>query len=66
MASDVKVLAKCVKQANGNAAAIAACEAAFQNSGGKPGVQEGGKVFSDQAGAQVLIAAGGKVFSLQS
>jgi hypothetical protein len=58
-------LAKCVKQAHGNAAKIAACEATFLQEPGATVVdpQEGGKVFTDQEGGKVFITnQGGKVF----
>jgi hypothetical protein len=61
---DAGKLAKCVEQAHGNMAKIAACKAAFLNEPGTTAVDpvDGGKVFTDVDGGKVFITDGGKVF----
>ena len=60
---DLNKLQQCVKQAHGDGAKIAACEAEFVAGGGASGTQEGGKVFSDGE-STIFVSNGGKVFQL--
>jgi len=61
---DADKLAKCIGQAGGNAAKIAACKAAFLAEPGATAVDplDGGKVFTDIDGGKVFVTNGGKVF----
>ena len=64
MADDPKILAdlkKCMKEANGNAAKMAACQTTFVAAGGTV-TPDGGKVFSAPNGSATFVTNGGKVF----
>ena len=58
---DLKGLESCLKKAK-TPADITDCENKFVTGGGTPGVQEGGKVFSDGENPSLFVTTGGKVF----
>jgi hypothetical protein len=65
MANDPKKslddLKKCIRDANGDLAKVAACQAAASAAPGT--TTDGGKVFSIPDGSGVFVTNGGKVFS---
>lgn len=54
-------LKQCIRNCGGDQACIDACQAEFEQAGGKV-APDGGKVFTAPDGSEIFVTDGGKVF----